>query len=290
MPMAEQTGPNLVWFITGCSSGFGRRLVSSAIARGDRVIATARKVENIKVAPSPNLHVLQLDVTAGFEILKAKLDEAAKVWGQIDVVVNNAGVGYPALLEEGGSSLLEKQFRTNVFGLLDVTNAALPHLRASKSGTLLIIGSRSAYRTEIPGLGHYAASKAAVHTIGETLSVELASFSIKVLIVAPGAFRTEGIYGQEFFTSNLIPAYDDLREVTIQQFGSVAGSEKGDPDKAMEVVVDVVRGEGKAKGKPWSLYLALGDDADANIRQRSMKLLNHVDQWGDVIKSVNFDE
>jgi hypothetical protein len=70
----------------------------------------------------------------------------------------------------------------------------------------------------------------------------------------------------------------------------VAGSQKGDPDKAMEVVVDVVRGEGKAKGRPWPLYLALGDDADANIRQRSMNLLKHVDQWGDVIKSVNFDE
>ena len=70
----------------------------------------------------------------------------------------------------------------------------------------------------------------------------------------------------------------------------MAGSQKGDPDKAMEVVVDVVRGEGKAKGRPWPLYLALGDDADANIRQRSMNLLKHVDQWGDVIKSVNFDE
>jgi len=205
-------------------------------------------------------------------------------------VVNNAGVGYPALLEEGGSSLLEKQFRTNVFGLLDVTNAALPHLRASKSGTVVIVGSRSAYRTEIPGLGHYSASKAAAHTIGETLSVELAPFSIKVLIVAPGSFRTEGIYGQTFFTSNPIPAYDDLREITIQRFGSIAGSQKGDPDKAMEVVVDVVRGEGKAKGRPWPLYLALGDDADANIRQRSMSLLKHVDQWGDIIKSVNFDE
>ncbi|KIM81166.1 hypothetical protein PILCRDRAFT_8866 [Piloderma croceum F 1598] len=287
--MAEEASPK-VWFITGCSSGFGRRLVSSALARGDRVIATARKVEDIKVAPSPNLRVLQLDVTAGFEILKAKLDEAAKIWGQIDVVVNNAGVGYPALLEEGGSSLLEKQFRTNVFGLLDVTNAALPHLRASKSGTVVIVGSRSAYRTEIPGLGPYSASKAAAHTIGETLSVELAPFSIKVLIVAPGAFRTEGIYGQTFFTSNPIPAYDDLREITIQRFSSVAGSQKGDPDKAMEVVVDVVRGEGKAKGRPWPLYLALGDDADANIRQRSMNLLKHMDQWGDVIKSVNFDE
>ena len=86
----------------GCSSGFGRRLASSALARGDRVIATARTVENIKIPSSPNLNVLQLDVTVGAEAIKAKLAEAAKIWGQIDVLVNNAGVGYSGLLEEGG--------------------------------------------------------------------------------------------------------------------------------------------------------------------------------------------
>jgi hypothetical protein len=125
--------------------------------------------------------------------------------------------------------------------------------------------------------------------LGETLSVELAPFSIKVLIVAPGSFKTEGIYGQAFFTSNSIPAYDDLRNTTMQCFGVDAVTQKGDPDKAMEAVVDVVRGEGKAKGRPWPLYLALGDDADEGIRQKSTKLLKHVDEWGDVIRSVNFD-
>jgi hypothetical protein len=125
--------------------------------------------------------------------------------------------------------------------------------------------------------------------LGETLSIELAQFSIKVLIVAPGSFRTEGIYGQPFFTSNAIPVYDDLRNITMQRFGAVAGTQKGDPDKAMEVVVDVVNGEGKAKGRPWPLYLALGDDAHEDIRQKSTKLLKHVDEWGDVVRSVNFD-
>jgi len=125
--------------------------------------------------------------------------------------------------------------------------------------------------------------------LGETLSVELAPFSIKVLIVAPGSFKTEGIYGQAFFTSNSIPAYDDLRNTTIRRFSAVPGTQKGDPNKAMEAVVDVVKGEGKAIGRPWPLYLALGDDADDGIRQKSTKLLRHVDEWGDVIKSVNFD-
>jgi hypothetical protein len=111
-----------------------------------------------------------------------------------------------------------------------------------------------------------------------------------VLIIAPGAFRTEGIYGPTFFDSNPISAYDELRTVTMQRFGSVAGTQKGDPDKAMAAVVDVVKGEGKAKGRPWPLYLALGVDADEAIRQRSNKLLRHADEWSDVIKAVNFNE
>jgi hypothetical protein len=124
--------------------------------------------------------------------------------------------------------------------------------------------------------------------IGETLSVELAPFSIKVLIVEPGAHRTEGI-DKEFFMSNPITAYDDMRIMAKQNFDAIAGTQKGDPTKAMEAVVDVVRGEGKAKGRPWPLYLALGCDADEGIRQKSARLLQHVDEWGDVIKSVNFD-
>src|SRR5882762_5677313 len=126
--------------------------------------------------------------------------------------------------------------------------------------------------------------------LGETLSVELAPFAIKVLIVAPGAFRTEGIYGQRFFDSNPIPAYDELRNIRKQGFGAIAGTQKGDPHKAMEAVVDVVKGEGKAKGRPFPLYLALGEDADAGIRQKSVTLLKHIDEWGDVIRTVNFDE
>jgi predicted metal-dependent enzyme (double-stranded beta helix superfamily) len=117
----------------------------------------------------------------------------------------------------------------------------------------------------------------------------LAPFAIKVLIVAPGSFRTEGIYGQPFFTSNPISIYDELRNITMQHFSAVPGTQKGDPNKAMEVVVDVVKGEGKAKGRPWPTYLALGNDADEGIRQKSTRLLKHVDEWGDVIGSVHFD-
>lgn len=127
--------------------------------------------------------------------------------------------------------------------------------------------------------------------LGETLSIELAVFSIKVLIVAPGSFKTEGIYGQQFFNSNPILAYGEFRDATNQRFRTaVGGAQNGDPDKAMEAVVDVVKGEGKAKGRPWPLYLVLGHDAEEAIRQKTTKLLNHIDEWSDVIGAVGFDE
>jgi len=288
--MAKPVPSNAVWFITGCSSGFGRRLAKSALSRGDLVVATARKVDNIQIPTSPNLRTLQLDLTAGFDAIKLKVDEAAAIWGRIDVLCNNAGLGLPGLLEEGGSSRLHTQFKTNVYGTFDVTTATVPHMRAQNQGTVVIIGSRSAYKTELPAFGFYCASKAAVHSLGETFAVELAPAGIKVLIVIPGSFRTENIYGQPFETSNRIPGNDAMRAKAENAFTSVAGTEKGDPDKAMEVVVDVVRGEGKATGREWPLYLALGEDSEKDIRAKVGKLVRHVDECGDVIRSVSFDE
>jgi len=283
-------------FNAGTSSGFGRRLVKSALGRGDRVIATARSLEKLQdlvASCDPkvrdNLRILQLDIAEGEAALKVKADEAAAMWGQIDVLVNNAGIAFPGLLEEGGSALLRKQFDTNVFGVLDMTVAVLPHLRASKDATMVVVGSRSAWRPEIPGLGPYASSKAAVHSLTETLSAELAPFNISVLLVAPGTFRTEGMYGQQYHTSNPIADNNALRQLSMTRLGSVPGTEKGDPDKAMEVVVDVVRGEGVAKGRPWPGYLVLGEDAERDVRDKCNKVLGVLGEWKDVSCSVNFD-
>ncbi|KAG1758790.1 hypothetical protein EDD22DRAFT_956546 [Suillus occidentalis] len=263
-----------VWLITGTSSGFGRRLVSIVLERGDRVVATARSLEKIQEFPqSPNLHLLELDVTSGTTVIKEQVDEAAKVWGRIDVLVNNAGIGLLGILEECGVDKMIKQFRPNVFGVLDVTNAALPYMRERKSGT---------------GLGNYASSKAAVQVMGETLAVELAPFNIRVLIVEPGAFRTENIYSNKFDTwTNPIPDYDETRAETLAKYEAIPGKQPGDPMKAMKFVVDVVRGEGVAAGREWPLYLVLGEDAERDIRNKCMMMLKHLDEWKDVIRDVN---
>ena len=163
------------------------------------------------------------------------------------------------------------------------------------------------FMSDIFLLGFYAASKAAVHgedhfnsarrcfnhnscsAITEAFMGELAQFGIKVLLVQPGAFRTEGIYGQPFFTENKIPEYDALRDLSKKRFESVAGTEKGDPDKAVEAILDVVNGEGIAKGRAWSNYLFLGDDAEQDVRNKCKKVLTALDEWADVTRGVNFD-
>ncbi|PBK66008.1 NAD-P-binding protein [Armillaria solidipes] len=284
--------PQLVWLITGTTSGLGRRLVTSVLARGDRVIATARSLEKLQgLHPSKNsenLHLVQLDVTAGFDGVKTVIDDAVSKWGKIDVLVNNAGAGYLGLVEESGTKMMREQFETNVFAVVDVTNAVLSHMRAQKEGTIVVIGSRSVWRADTAGIGTYAASKAAIHAIAESLIPEVEPFNIRVLVVAPGAFRTEGMYSIPFNVKNPISDYDDIRASSIARFGSVPGTEPGDPVKAMETLVDTVRGEGSAEGKAWPTWLLLGQDAEKDLRTKWDKLRTMLEEWGNVVRGVWF--
>ena len=284
------------------------------LARGDCVIATARNLEKLRaVFPTLDrrLHLSQLDISDSPELVQKRVKEALAVWGRIDVVVNNAGYGVKAVLEEGGALAALTQFQTNLFGVLNVTNSVLPHMRERRSGTIVILGSRSAWRAEvsvrasismsIPSArslifvfylqpaGLYAASKAAVHAVGETYASELRPFGIRVLIVAPGAFRTEGVHAYPATINNHVPAYDDMRNAGMARFTALAGHEKGDPAKAMELLVDVVKGEGRAAGREWPLWLVLGRDAYVDIRAKTQKLLATMDAWEDVATDLEFD-
>ncbi|KAJ7220571.1 hypothetical protein GGX14DRAFT_675225 [Mycena pura] len=271
------------------SSGLGSTLVKSVLARGDRVIATAHTLDSIKhFEGTEGVAIRQLDVTAGAAAISATVAEAAGIWGRLDVVVNNAGVGYAGLLEESGSDLLRKAMAVNFFGVMDVVAASLTHMRAQRSGTLVIVGSRSAWRPEVPGLGGYAASKAAVHALAETLTVEVAPFGVRVLLVEPGVFPTK-ISRYPVSTDNPIADYDAMRAAGIARFKSWTGTEPSDPGKAMEAVVDVVRGEGVAAGRPWPGRLALGEDCENDIRAKAKRVLDGLDAWSDVARAVKAD-
>ncbi|KAJ7022306.1 hypothetical protein C8F04DRAFT_1138389 [Mycena alexandri] len=284
-----------VWLITGASGGFGACLVKSILARGDRVIATARSLNKIPLEGIPqskldnDLRLLTLDVTAGEEAITKIMEEAFAFWGRIDVLVNNAGYVEKMIMEEGGSARLKKQFEANVFGPLDVTTAVLPYMRAARSGTIVMIGSRTSWRPEIPSLGPYAASKAALRVFSETLAVELAPFSIRMLIVEPAAFLTNTMVSTHIYEGNKIPDYDALRFEGEDVYKRAYRTLKGDPAKAMEAVVDVVRGEGKAKGRAWPGMLVLGDVGVSGVKEKCEQVMGLLEEWRDVSTTLNFD-
>ena len=180
-----------VWFITGCSTGFGRELSLILLKRGYRVVATARdksKVEDIVAGNPKNGLALALDVDKQGQI-DAAVKAAEARFGRIDVLVNNAGYGYLAAVEEGDDADIRAMFETNFFGLAAVTRAVLPIMRAQKSGAIVNISSVGGF-IGFPGSGYYAATKFAVEGLSESLSKEVGPLGIKVIIVEPGPFRT----------------------------------------------------------------------------------------------------
>ncbi|KAI0920223.1 hypothetical protein AcV5_010023 [Taiwanofungus camphoratus] len=280
-----------VWFITGTSSGFGKRLVASVLARGDCVIATVRRPEDFPLTDvdESRVHVLVLDVTDKAENIQGKVNEALHIWGRIDVLVNNAGYAPKALLEEGGSAAALAVFQVNVFGLINVTNAVLPHMRERRSGTLVFLGSRSVWKADTVMTGFYIASKAAVHSLGETYSAELAQFGVRVLVFSPGAFRTENVHTAPYLMNSRIPAYDAFREAALEDFRNRWSRPKGDPAKAMELLVNVVRGEVDAQGRDLPLVLPIGNPTYAAARAHCETLQQTMDAWEDVAKDLDFD-
>ncbi|KAF9449143.1 NAD(P)-binding protein [Macrolepiota fuliginosa MF-IS2] len=300
----------LTWLITGSSSGFGYRFALLALQRGDRVLATARSLpklqrlidevsaqdsattassNGVQESMKDRLKTLRLDLSDSEEVVKDVVKDAVGVWGGIDVLLNNAGWGQPSMIEEQGVKGIQHLLESNVMGTVKLTFAVLPYMRAQKSGTIVTIGSRSAWRAELPGIGSYAMYKSAIHAFIENLSSELAPFNIRALIVQPGSFRTEGIYSHGWNESNLIPDYDELRAKTRDRFASVPGKEHGDPWKAARAIVDIVRGEGIAKDRSWPQYLVLGDDAEFDVRNKCRVVLNALDEWKDITRGVGFD-
>src|SRR4051812_25957306 len=185
MPAANRT-----WLITGCSTGFGRALAELLIARGERVFATARRVEQLAelVDGHANAHALTLDVTSSADIAAAVA--AVEAAGGIDVLVNNAGYGYLTAFEEGDEAGYRAQFETNLFGLIAMTKAVLPGMRARGSGHIVNIASVGGLVGN-PGSAYYAATKFGVVGLSEALSKEVGPLGIKVTVVEPGPFRTD---------------------------------------------------------------------------------------------------
>ncbi|VDC00513.1 unnamed protein product [Peniophora sp. CBMAI 1063] len=280
-------GKQLVWLVTGASTGLGLALVKRILARGDCVIATARTpskfVGQIEGPHADRLYTLALDVTSSFEDIQRTMDMAVQKYGRVDVLVNNAGTSDqigPG--EEIGVDTFHNVLDANLYGVVNCTNAILPHMRARKEGTIIIVGSRSAYRADAPGLTAYSASKAAVHAYGETLAVEVKPMNIRVSIVVPGTFRTD--FNKPNVVSPKIEEYTYFHEAAREFVRTISENPfASEPEKGMDVVVDVVRGEGRAAGRSgWPLWLVLGDDSLNDVKKRLHTLEQTLESWGDL--------
>jgi NAD(P)-dependent dehydrogenase (short-subunit alcohol dehydrogenase family) len=262
-----------VWLITGCSAGFGRHLVEAAVAAGDRVMATARRPEQLAdlvAEGGDRIRAAALDVTDAASI-DAAVAATLDAFGRVDVVVNNAGHGSVGAVEELELAELRALMEVMFFGAVAVTKAVLPHLRGQGSGTIVQMSSMGG-RLSMPGFGAYSAAKFAMEGLSEALAAEVAPFGIRVIIVEPGAFRTE-FGGQRMHRSRQIDAYQVSTGQTRAAVDGMDGTQPGDPAKAAEAIVQVVDSD-----KP-PLRLALGNDAVDSIRAHHQRLGADLDRW-----------
>jgi NAD(P)-dependent dehydrogenase (short-subunit alcohol dehydrogenase family) len=230
-----------VWLVTGCSTGFGRELARILIGRGYRVVATARDpgaVADLVALNPKNALALRLDVSKPADA-EGAADAAIGRFGRIDVLVNNAGYGYLAAIEEGEDDEIRAVFETNVFGLAAVTRAVLPGMRAQKSGAIVNISSQGGF-IGFPGSGYYAATKFAVEGLSESLSKEVAPFGIRVLIVEPGPFRTDWAGRSLKTPKRAIEAYEETAVGRRRQIHSYSGQQPGDPVRGAEAIIATV--------------------------------------------------
>jgi NAD(P)-dependent dehydrogenase (short-subunit alcohol dehydrogenase family) len=271
-----------VWFITGTSSGFGRELALEALARGDRVVATARDPKSlddlVKHAPERVLAV-RLDVTKPEQIQSA-VREAEERFGAIDVLVNNAGYSVIGAVEETSDAELRSALETMFFGAVALTRGVLPRMRERQTGTIVQISSVGGFTTA-PGFGAYCAAKHALEALSEALASEVSPFGIRVLIVEPGAFRTS-LFGAAFRNIPALDAYAATVGPTRNYVAESAGKQPGSPAKAAKAIVDAV-----AAGAP-SLRLPLGADAVTSMRSKLTRVAADVDSSESVAQATAF--
>jgi len=272
-----------VWFITGCSTGFGRELAKEVLALGNRAAVAARNTDDVKdiIAAYPDTAVaVKLDVTKADEI-KAATTVVKNKFGRIDVLVNNAGIGYFAAIEESEEAEVRRMFEINVFGLANVTNSVLPIMRAQRSGHIVNIASIGGL-VGFPGVGFYNATKFAVDGYSEALSKETAPLGIKVTIVAPSGFRTDWAGRSANNSPIIIDDYKTTAEANKNTIRGYSGKQAGDPVRAAKAIVKAV----EAEHPP--LRLLLGVAALKGARNKLEQLKKDIDAWEETTTGADF--
>jgi NAD(P)-dependent dehydrogenase (short-subunit alcohol dehydrogenase family) len=271
------------WFITGCSTGLGRALATAVLARGDNAVVTARDaatVSHFVDAYQETALGIALDVTDQAQIAEV-VAQAENRFGQVDVLVNNAGYGYRAAVEEGDDADVRQLFDTNVFGPVAMMKAVLPGMRARRSGAIVNISSIGA-RICPPGSGYYAASKAALEGLSGSAAKELAPLGISVTVVEPGAFRTDFAGRSLTQSASAIADYAETAGKRRKEHDTVHGTQQGDPTKAAEAIITAV----EAPDSP--VLLLLGSDALYAFGAVEGAQRVEVDRWQSLSRSTDF--
>jgi NAD(P)-dependent dehydrogenase (short-subunit alcohol dehydrogenase family) len=274
--------PAKTWFITGASSGFGRAFAEHALAQGHNVVATARRVSALDALAATVLDrvmAVALDVTRPGDA-EAAITAAVSRFGRIDVLINNAGYGVVGAFEETSDIELRALMETNFFGVMNVTRAALPVLRAQRSGAIVNVSSLGG-QLSFAGFSAYSATKFAIEGVSEALAQEVAPFGIKVLIVEPGQFRTN-LAGSSMRHMPVIDAYRDVVGGTREFAHAMDGTQVGDPRKAAAAI------EAALGASNTPLRLQLGADAVEAIRSHSETLLKDLATWESLASGTSF--
>lgn len=280
-----QKSSDRVWFITGCSTGFGRLLADEVLKSGGKVVATARKPEQIADLEQKypeNAKVLALDVTDQVQVDSA-VAAAIRRFGRVDVLVNNAGYGVAGAVEEVSETELRPMYETNVFGLLRVTRALLPHLRERRSGHILNLSSIGGV-TASPGWGLYQSTKFAVEGLSEALAAEVEPLGIHVTIIEPGPFRTDFLGRSGVEAAKHIADYDATAGNARTYLNSQSGKQRGDPARAVQAMIKVV----ESPDPP--LRLLLGAGALERLRGKLDNWQKEIAAWESTTTGADFPE
>ncbi|WP_102418353.1 oxidoreductase [Mycobacterium sp. 4858] len=271
------------WLITGCSTGLGRALAESVAGAGHNVVVTARDVEKVtdlvSVAPERVL-AAALDVTDPAQVASA-VRQAHNRFGHVDVLVNNAGYGYRAAVEEGDDADVRALFETHFFGTVAMIKAVLPGMRARRSGAIVNISSIGATVTPV-GSGYYAAAKAAIEGMSGALRGELAPLGISVTIVEPGAFRTDFAGRSLVQSATVIDDYAATAGKRRKENDTMHGNQAGDPAKAATAIIAAV----ESPEPPG--FLLLGPDALAIYRHVADARATEIAKWEELTSGTNF--
>ena len=281
--MSSDKENSRVWFITGSSTGFGRILAELLLKRGERVAVTARNPDQIQdlVAGYKDTGLaLALDVTKP-EQIAAAVAGAEKFFGRIDVLVNNAGYGYLASVEEGEEEEVRSMFETNFFGLAALTKAVLPGMRARRTGHIVNISSIGGLVAN-PGVGYYAATKFALEALSEALAKEVEPLGIRVTAIEPGPFRTDWAGRSLRLGKVSIPDYSESAGARQRQIAERSGKQPGDPVRAAEAIVTIVNSEQPPRN------LLFGKIAIDMAREKLAYFSQTIDQWEALTLGTDF--